>query len=111
MTPMLFATKDTSDPKMFVSQYEKPYGRPPNFAAQIGYTGAQLVVQALRNGGRNLTEDSFVSGTESIKDFHDIFGSPTISFSPTKHQGSNESFLCIVDNGKWKPVLPKALGY
>lgn len=113
MTPMLFVTEESSDPKVkdFVQQYEKLYGKPPNFAAQIGYTGAQVVVQALKNAGKDLTEDSFVSGMESIKDFHDIFGSPTISFSPTKHQGSNESFLCVVKNGRWEPVQPNPMGY
>lgn len=113
MTPMLFVTEDASNPKVkdFVQQYEKLYGKPPNFAAQIGYTGAQIVVQALQNAGKDLTEDSFVTGMEAIKDYHDIFGSPTISFSPTKHQGSNESFLCVVRSGRWEPAEPKPMGY
>jgi hypothetical protein len=48
---------------------------------------------------------------EAIKDYHDAFGSPTISFSSTKHQGSNESFLCQVKDGKWQVVEAKPLGY
>ncbi len=113
MTPMLFVTEGSANPKVqeFVQSYEKLYGKPPNFAAQIGYTGAQIVVQALKNAGHGLTEDSFVSGMESIKDYHDIFGSPAISFSPTKHQGSNESFLCVIKNGHWEPAQEAALGY
>ena len=113
MTPMLFVNEATATPKVqdFVRAYEKLYGKPPNFAAQIGYTGAQIVVQALKNAGHDLTADSFVSGMESIKDYHDIFGSPAFSFSPTKHQGSNESFLCVVKNGRWEPVQETALGY
>jgi len=113
MAPMLFVTESSTDPrvKAFVAQYEKLYGKPPNFAAQIGYTGAQLVVQALTNGGKDLTEDGFVSGMEAIKDHHDIFGSPPITFSPTKHQGSNESFLCVIKGGKWEAVEPQAMGY
>ena len=89
MTPMLFATEASTSPdvKAFVEAYHKEYGKDPNFAAQIGYTGAQVVVQALKNAGKDLTTDSFVTGMESIKNYHDIFGSPTISFSPTKHQG------------------------
>lgn len=114
MTPMLFVTddKDVSAPvKAFVADYEKAFGKPPNFAAQIGWTGSQIVIQALKNAGHNLTEDSFIGGLESIKDYHDIFGSPVISFSATKHQGSNESFLCVIKNGKWVPVQPAPLTY
>jgi branched-chain amino acid transport system substrate-binding protein len=113
MTPMLFVSEDSKDPRVtaFVQQYEKLYGKPPNFAAQIGYTGAQVVVQALKNAGKELTEDSFVSGMESVKDFQDIFGSPLISFSPTKHQGSNQSFLCVIKNGRWEAAQPTPMGY
>jgi branched-chain amino acid transport system substrate-binding protein len=113
MTPMLFAAETSESPEIqaFVDAYKKHYGKPPNFAAQIGYTGAIVTVQALKNAGKDLTVDSFVSGMESIKDYHDIFGSPTISFSPTKHQGSNQSFLCVVKNGRWTVVQPEPLGY
>ena len=113
MTPMLFVAETGTDPavKAFTAEYRKEFGKEPNFAAQIGYTGAQVVVQALKNAGSDLTPDSFVSSLEGIKDYHDIFGSPVISFSPTKHQGSNESFLCVVKDGHWQPAEPAPLGY
>jgi branched-chain amino acid transport system substrate-binding protein len=113
MTPMLFATEGTASPavKAFDAAYSKRFDKSPNFAAQIGYTGAEVVVLALKNAGKNLTPDSFVAGLESIKNYHDIFGSPAISFSQTKHQGSNESFLCVVKDGHWQPVEAEPLGY
>ena len=113
MTPMLFATEGASSPdvKAFADAYHKAFGKEPNFAAQIGYTGAQVVVQALKNAGHDLTPDSFVAGLEAVKNYHDVFGSPTISFSPTKHQGSNESFLCVVKDGHWEAVEAEPLGY
>src|SRR5579863_4665949 len=113
MTPVLFVAGSSETPAVtkFADKYKKLYGKEPNFAAQIGYTAGQLVVLALQKAGKNLTEDSFVSGMESIKDWHDIFGSPAMSFSPTKHQGSNESFLCVVKSGKWVPVSNTPVGY
>ena len=113
MTPVLFVAASDPSPavKEFADKYKKLYGKEPNFAAQLGYTAAQLVVLALQNGGKNLTMDSFVSGMESIKNWHDIFGSPAMSFSPTKHQGSNESFLCVVKSGHWVPVSTTPVGY
>lgn len=113
MTPMLFVTEGDTSPavKAFDAAYSKKFDKSPNFAAQIGYTGAEVVVQALTNAGKDLTTDSFVAGLESIKNYHDIFGSPTISFSQTKHQGSNESFLCVVKDGHWQPAEAEPLGY
>ena len=113
MTPVLFVAGSSETPAVtkFAEAYKKEFGKEPNFAAQIGYTGAQLVVQALKNAGKDLTVDSFVSGMESIKDWHDIFGSPPMGFSATKHQGSNESFLCVVKDGHWVPVSTTAVGY
>ena len=113
MTPMLFATEGSESPevKAFADGYHKEYGKNPNFAAQIGFTGAQIVVQALKNSGHDLTADSFVASMESIKNYRDIFGSPMIAFSPTKHQGSNQSFLCVVKDGRWQAVEAEPLGY
>jgi branched-chain amino acid transport system substrate-binding protein len=113
MTPVLYVAASSESPEVakFAEKYKKDFGKEPNFAAQIGYTGAQLVVQALKNAGKDLTTDSFVAGMEGIKDWHDIFGSPPMSFSATKHQGSNESFLCVVKGGHWVPVSTTPVGY
>jgi len=113
MTPVLFVAASDSSPPVakFAEEFKKQFGKEPNFAAQIGYTGAQLVILALKNAGKDLTADSFVTGMESIKDWHDIFGSPAMSFSKTRHQGSSESFLCVVKGGHWVPVSTTAVGY
>ncbi len=113
MAPILFVAASDTRPevKAFAENYKKQFGKEPNFAAQIGYTAAQLVVLAVQRGGKNLTVDSFVSGMESIKDWRDIFGSPPMTFSATKHQGSNESFLCVVKGGKWVAVSSSPYGY
>src|ERR1700733_4152406 len=66
MAPILFVTADDPRPAVqaFVKKYKALYGKDPNFAAQIGYTAAELTVQALKNAGRDLTVDSFVGGME-----------------------------------------------
>jgi branched-chain amino acid transport system substrate-binding protein len=113
MTSVLFATPDDPRPAVqkFVKDYKALYGKDPNFAAQIGYTGAQLLMLGLEKAGKDLTLDSFIAGMESIKDYHDIFGSPPMSFGPHKRQGSNESFLAQVRNGHWVAVSPEPIGY
>lgn len=110
---MLFIQPNDERPAVqaFVEEYKQRFGKEPNFAAQIGYTRAQVVVLALQNAGKELTTDGFVSGLEGVKDYHDIFGSPPISFGPDKHQGSNASFLCVVKDGNWQPVVLAPMSY
>ncbi len=113
MAPTIFVAATGSSPEMkaFAEKYKKQFGKDPNFAAQFGYMAANLVVQGLKNAGKNLTTDSFVAGMEQIKDWHDIFGSPVMNFSATKHQGSSDSFLCVVKHGHWEAVSTTAVSY
>lgn len=113
MTPVIFVAGHDTRPAVaaFAEKYKKLFGKEPNFAAQLGYTGAQLMILALKNAGKDLTADTFVTGMEAIKDWHDIFGSPAMTFSSTKHQGSNQSFLCVVKAGKWVAVSTTSVGY
>jgi branched-chain amino acid transport system substrate-binding protein len=113
MSAVVFSTGEDAPPaaQAFAKKYKALFGKDPNMAAQLGYTGAALVLQALKNAGPNLTVDSFVAGMESIKDYRDIFGSPPMTFGPTKHQGSNQAFLSVVRNGHWEQVDKTPLGY
>jgi branched-chain amino acid transport system substrate-binding protein len=113
MTPILFAYPDDPRPavRAFAAKYRALFGHDPNFAAQVGYTGGQLMTLALQRAGKDLTADSFVTGMESIKHYQDIFGSPPMTFGPDKHQGSNESFLTVVHDGRWVPVSTSPVGY
>lgn len=113
MTPVLFVAADDPRPevKAFADNYKKKYGHAPNFAAQIGYTAALVTMAGLTNAGKDLTTDSFIAGLEKINGYKDIFGSPPMTFSKTKHQGSNESFLAQVRKGKWVAVDTNPMGY
>jgi len=114
MAPVLFVAADDPKPEVqkFAADYKAKYGHVPNFAAQIGYTAAQVMMVGLEKAGKDLTADSFITGLESVKNYQDIFGSPKMTFAADKHQGSNESFLTQVKGGKWVPLLDrKPLGY
>jgi branched-chain amino acid transport system substrate-binding protein len=114
MAPVLFVAADDPKPETqkFAADYKAKFGHVPNFAAQIGYTAAQIMMVGLEKAGKDLTSDSFITGLESVKDYQDVFGSPKMTFAADKHQGSNESFLTQVQKGKWVPLLDrKPLGY
>jgi branched-chain amino acid transport system substrate-binding protein len=113
MTSVLFVGKDDKRPEVlaFLKNYHDKYGRDPNFAAQIGYSAAQVLIQGLQNAGRNLTLDTFIAGMEQIKDFKDIFGSPPMSYGPNIRQGSNKSYVAVVKGGKWELSVKDPIGY
>ncbi len=112
MTPALYAYPDDPRPEVqdFAKRYQARFGRPPNFHGEVGYTAASLVLLALDRAGRDLTTDAFIKGMESIHDYKDIFGS-VLSFGPEQHHASTSSFLTVVKNGRWVPVVETALSY
>ena len=85
-------------------RYSERFGDRPAPQSVIGYMQADLVVQALETAGPDLTLDKFLSGLENISKYEDPFGGPTLSFSPTKHQGGDYLMFYQVRGGKWEVV-------
>ena len=110
LTEMPYADSKLESVRQFVATYKDKYKIDPNIGAVYGYVAADLSAQGLINAGKNLTTDSFVAGMEKIKDYHDIFGGPAVTFGPNIRQGANSSFLAEVKGGKWNAVT-KPLGF
>jgi len=112
MSPSLYAYPDDPRPeiKAFMQKYKARYGVDANYLGQMGYTSAQIAIEAMHRAGRDLTTDSMVKAMESIQDFHDLFGG-TYSFSPTNHHGATAAFLSVVKDGRWVPVVDHAIAY
>ena len=112
MTGFQMAYADSEDERVreWAKAYTDAYGKNPDFPSQLGYLIADLTVTGLENAGPELTVDSFVKGLEAINEYHDIFGGPVQSFGPDKRQGSDESFLSQVQNGRWVRIGPN-IGY
>ena len=80
--------------------YVGRYNVEPGLAAMEGYRAADLVVEALRRAGPELTADGLVAALESIDSYTDIFGY-NVSFGPDKHSGATESVLSQVQGNRW----------
>jgi branched-chain amino acid transport system substrate-binding protein len=104
LTEMPYADSEHPKVKAFVEAYKKKWNIDPNIGAVYGYVAADLTIQGLTNAGKDLTTDSFVKGMEAIKDYHDIFNGPPVSFGPNIRQGANSSFLAEVKGGRWTRV-------
>ncbi len=113
MAPALYRYPDDPQPavKAFTAKYRKRFGIDVNYLGEAGYTAATFTVAALQKAGRNLTLDSFIAAMESMKDWHDIFGGPVLSMSPTNHHASSVSFLSQVKSKRWAPVMEAPLSF
>ncbi|HEX6956780.1 MAG TPA: ABC transporter substrate-binding protein [Ferrovibrio sp.] len=95
--------RDTASPEVvaWMDRYKEKFGSEPNIGAVYGYSLMDLVIAGLDRAGKDLNVDKFIKAMESIKGYRDMFGGPVTSFGPNKHQGSNESFLFQVHNGRF----------
>ncbi len=110
LTEMPYADSTVPAVREFVERYKKKFNVDPNIGAVYGYVGADLTVAGLKNAGADLTLDSFIKGMEAIRDYHDIFNGPPVSFGPQIRQGANSSFLAVVKGGRWTRVT-QPLGF
>ena len=98
--------RETASPVVvqWIDKYKAKYNTDPNIGSVYGWVDADVTVAALDRAGANLTTETLVKGLESIDGYKDIFGGATISFSKTKHQGSNSSFVAEVKSGHWVKI-------
>lgn len=113
MAPALYRYPDDPKPAIhdLCTAYKARYGFEINYLGEAGISCASFTVAALEKAGRDLTLDSFVNALESMNDWHDIFGGPALSMSPSNHHASNQSFLSVVKKTRWTPVIDEPLSY
>jgi branched-chain amino acid transport system substrate-binding protein len=94
---------DSDDPK--VAQYRefmKKYmpGETIGAFTMVGVAQAQIMVEALKRSGRNLTRDGLIAALETFKDWNE--GLPyKINYSPTNRQGQNALYIYQASGKKW----------
>ena len=113
MSPAPFRYPDDPRPSVhaFATRFKQTYGIDPNYLGEAGYTAACFTIAALDKAGRDLTTDSFVAAMDSMNDWRDIFEGPPLSLSATNHHASNQSFLSVVKDARWVPVIQEPLSF
>lgn len=84
------------------ARYVRQFGSKPAPQTTIGYVMGDLVVRALEAAGPEPTVDKVLAALETIDNYQDPFGGPTLSFSPTKHQGGDYLYLYRVVDSQWQ---------
>jgi len=86
------------------TKYVETFGEEPAPQSVIGYVIGDLIVHALDEAGPNVTVEKVLAALERVDRYENPFGGPTLSFSPTKHQGGDSLNLYQVQGGKWVTV-------
>ncbi len=85
-------------------RYKARYKEDPAVFSAYGYQVVDLFAQIAAKAGANLTTDSFIKTIEGFSSPRDMFGADSMTFSKTKHLGSNRARLSQIVNGKWTPL-------
>jgi branched-chain amino acid transport system substrate-binding protein len=94
------ASKNVRD---WAQRYKERTKEDPAVFSVYGYTVIDLFAQVATKAGPKLTTDSFIAALESFTGTRDMFGGDGMTFSKTKHLGSNRSRLSQIVGGKWTP--------
>ncbi len=91
--------------RFWANKYKTKFGDDPSTYSTGGYATMDLFIKAALKAGPNLTTESFARAMETLGEVPaDMFGTPPLSFSPTKRLGSTLSRLSQIQDGRWKVV-------
>ena len=96
--------------RFWANKYKTKFNEDPTVFSAYGYGAIDAYLRAVEKAGANLTTETFIKAMDTMKIPQDIFGSPEMSFSPTKRLGNSISRMSQIQNGRWTVVrdYPKA---
>jgi branched-chain amino acid transport system substrate-binding protein len=94
----------SSNVRGWAQRYKDKYKEDPAVFSVYGYQVVDLFAQIAAKAGPNLTTDGFINALDKFTSPRDMFGADSMSFTKTKHLGSNRSRLSQIINGKWTPI-------
>ena len=94
----------SSNVRGWAQRYKDRFKEDPGVFSVYGYGVIDLFIQVVAKTGPNLTTDGFINTLDGFTAPRDMFGRDAMSFTKTKHLGSNRSRLSQIVNGKWTAV-------
>ena len=91
--------------KPWMAAYRAQFNEAPTAYSIYGYVILDRLVMGMEKAGADLTTETLVKAIESLQVPVDMFGMPEMSFSASKHLGSNKARLSQIQDGRWKVVL------
>jgi branched-chain amino acid transport system substrate-binding protein len=88
----------------WAQRYKAKFNEDPAVFSAYGYTVIDIFKQIADKTGPKLTVDTFIDTLQGFSSPRDMFGGDSMSFTKTKHLGSNRARLSQIVNGKWTPI-------
>jgi branched-chain amino acid transport system substrate-binding protein len=88
----------------WAQRYKTRFNEDPAVFSVYGYQVIDLFIQVADKSGPKLSVDTFVDTLQNFNSPRDMFGADSMSFTKTKHLGSNRARLSQIINGKWTPI-------
>ena len=88
----------------WANRYKEKYKEDPAVFSVYGYQVIDLFIQIADKTGPKLNVETFINTLDNFSSTRDMFGADAMSFSKTKHLGSNRARLSQIINGKWTPI-------
>src|SRR5574341_129978 len=89
----------------WAQRYKEKYKEDPAVFSVYGYQVIDLFIQIAQKTGPKLTTETFINTLESnFTTTRDMFGADAMSFSKTKHLGTNRARVSQIVNGQWTPI-------
>jgi branched-chain amino acid transport system substrate-binding protein len=88
----------------WASRYKQKYNEDPAVFSVYGYQVIDLFIQVADKAGPKLSTDTFINTLEGFTAPRDMFGADAMTFTKTKHLGSNRARLSQIVGGKWTPI-------
>jgi len=85
-------------------KYKQKFNEDPGVFSAYGYSIISMFAKVAQDTGPNLTTERFLATLEKTTFPRDMFGADEMTFTKTKHLGSNRARLSQIVNGKWTPI-------
>lgn len=99
-----YADEGSTAARDWYAAYAAKYKEEPGQFAVMGYAVMDWTIKAAEKAGANLSTRRFVEAMETSSFPRDKLGFDTMTFTKTKHIGSEAIRVSQLKNGKWTPV-------
>jgi branched-chain amino acid transport system substrate-binding protein len=92
--------------RFWAAKYKTKFNEDPDVFSAYGYGLMDATITSIAKAGKNLTTEAFIKAMDSMTIPPDMFGSDQMTYTATKHLGSNKSRLSQIKDGKWTVITP-----
>ena len=99
-----YADEGSKATRDWFQAYKAKYKEEPGQYAVFGYATMDWTLRTIEKAGSNLTAARFTETLEATTFPRDKMGFDEMSYSKTKHLGSDAVRISTLSNGKWVPI-------